>query len=195
MALTRKLLESMGIDEKQIESIIEAHGDTVTALKAARDKAQEESKRVPELLKQLEEAQAQSGSSDEWKRKAEESEKALADYKAQVEAQKAEEAKAKAYRDMLAEAGVDPKRIDTVMRVTDMSAVEVKDGKLEKADELKEAAKKEWADFIIKTKTDPTNPAEPPKPNGGIEGADPDVSKRLQERHERLYGKSIDTKE
>ena len=56
MALTRKLLEGMGIEDKQIETIIEAHSETVTALKAERDKAKETAAKVPDLQRQLEEA-------------------------------------------------------------------------------------------------------------------------------------------
>ena len=33
MALTRKLLRSLGIDDEKIETIIDAHGETVEALK------------------------------------------------------------------------------------------------------------------------------------------------------------------
>ena len=37
MGLTRKMLEAMGIENDKIESIIEAHSETVTALKAERE--------------------------------------------------------------------------------------------------------------------------------------------------------------
>jgi chromosome segregation ATPase len=48
----------MGIEDKQIETIIEAHSDTVTALKTERDRYKEAAERVPDLQKQLEEAKA-----------------------------------------------------------------------------------------------------------------------------------------
>ena len=37
MALTRKMLKAMGIEEDKIEQIIEAHSETVDSLKADRD--------------------------------------------------------------------------------------------------------------------------------------------------------------
>ena len=37
MSLTRKFLSAMGIEEDKIEQIIDAHTDTVNALKEARD--------------------------------------------------------------------------------------------------------------------------------------------------------------
>ena len=195
MALTRKFLEGMGIDDKQVESIIEAHSETVNGLKAERDRYKEQAEKVPDLQKQLEDAKAASGSGDEWEEKYNAEHQAFEDFKAQVATEKADAEKAQAYRGMLMAAGIDPKRIDAIMRVTDLTDVEMEDGKLKGADKLQESAKQEWADFVIKTKVDPANPANPPKNDGGEGGADPEIVKRIQERHERLYGKTTETKE
>lgn len=189
MALTRKLLEGMGIEDKQVETIIEAHSETVNGLKAERDKYKEQAEKVPDLQKQLEEAKEAATDPNEWQKKYDDEHKAFEDFKAKVEQEKAAADKAKAYRDMLAKAGVDLKRIDAIMRVTDLSEVEMEGGKLKDPDKLEESAKQEWADFIVKTKTQGAEPANPPKGDGGVDGADPDIAKRMQERHERLYGK------
>ena len=196
MALTRKFLEGMGIEDKQVESIIEAHSETVNGLKADRDKYKEQAQRVPDLQKQLEEAQAASNGDDEWEQKYNDEHQAFEDFKAQVATEKADAEKAQAYRGMLMAAGIDPKRIDAIMRVTDLSEVEMgEDGKLKEAGKLEEAAKEEWADFVIKTITKGSNPATPPETKEKMpEGADPDVAKRMQERHERMFGKT-ETKE
>ena len=194
MALTRKFLEGMGIEDKQVESIIEAHSETVNGLKADRDKYKEQAAKVPDLQKQLEEAQAASNGEDEWEQKYNKEHQAFEDFKAQVATEKADAEKAQAYRGMLMAAGIDPKRIDAIMRVTDLSEVEMEDGKLKEAGKLEEAAKHEWADFVIKTITKGSNPATPPENKGNVpEGADPEVVKRIKERHERLYGKAEDT--
>ena len=161
MALTRKFLEGMGIDDKQVESIIEAHSETVNGLKAERDRYKEQAEKVPDLQKQLEDAKAASGSGDEWEGKYNAEHQAFEDFKAQVATEKADAEKAQAYRGMLMAAGIDPKRIDAIMRVTDLTDVEMEDGKLKGADKLQESAKQEWADFVIKTKVDPANPANP----------------------------------
>ena len=199
MALTIKLLKSMGIDDEKIEAIIAAHTETTDGLKADRDKFKEQAEKVPDLKKQLEEAErkleeAATETDDEWEQKYNDERKAFEDFKAQVEADKAAAEKAQAYRAMLMDAGVDPKRIESVMKVTDLSAVEMEDGKLKDADKLKASAKEEWADFIVKTKTEGADPATPPTNTGGVEGADPDVAKRMMERNERMFGKS-DSKE
>lgn len=190
MALTRKLLEGMGIEEKAIESIIEAHSETVTGLKADRDKYREQAEKVPDLQRQLEEAKAASDDG-EWEQKYNEEHQAFEDYKAQVATERADAEKAQAYRGMLMAAGIDPKRIDAIMRVTDLSEVEMEDGKLKEAGKLEEAAKEEWADFVLKQVTKGSNPATPPEHNDNVpEGADPEIARRMQERHERMFGKT-----
>lgn len=191
VALTRKFLEGMGIEDKQVESIIEAHSDTVNGLKAERDKYKEQAQKVPDLQKQLEEAQAASNGEDEWEQKYNDEHQAFEDFKAQIQTERADAEKAQAYRGMLMAAGIDPKRIDAIMKVTDLSEVEMEDGKLKEAGKLEESAKEEWADFVIKTITKGSNPATPPDNKGNVpEGADPEIAKRMQERHERMFGKT-----
>ena len=190
LALTRKFLEGMGIEDKQVESIIEAHSETVNGLKADRDKYKEQAQKVQDLQRQLEEAQAAGKGTDEWQQKYEDEHQAYEDFKAQVATEKADAEKAQAYRGMLMAAGIDPKRIDSIMRVTNLSEVEMgEDGKLKDAGKLEEAAKEEWADFVLKQVTKGSNPATPPERKENVpEGADPEVAKRMQERHERMFG-------
>jgi hypothetical protein len=191
LSLTRKFLEGMGIDDKQVESIIEAHSETVNGLKADRDKYKEQAGKVADLQKQLEEAQAASDGTDEWEKKYNDEHQAFEDFKAQIQTERADAEKAQAYRGMLMAAGIDPKRIDAIMKVTDLSDVEMEDGKLKDSGKLEESAKEEWADFVLKTFTKGSNPATPPEPKGNVpEGADPEIAKRMQERHERMFGKT-----
>lgn len=186
----------MGIEDKAIESIIEAHSETVNGLKADRDKYKEQAQRVPDLQKKLEEAEAASGSGDEWQQKYEDEHQAFEDFKVQVATEKAEADKAQAYRGMLMAAGIDPKRIDAIMRVTDLRQVEMEDGKLKDTEKLQESAKQEWSDFVVKSNTQGSNPATPPtKPSPNVEGGDPEVARRMQERYERRYGKAPESKE
>ena len=56
------------------------------------------------------------------------------------------------------------------MKVTDYSNADYdldKDGKLKKADSIKESAKKEWSDCIVKTEVKGANSPEPPNNVGG----------------------------
>jgi len=58
MALTRRLLEGLGIEGKHVETIIEAHTETVNGLKDEAKRYRERAEMVPDLQKQLEEAKA-----------------------------------------------------------------------------------------------------------------------------------------
>lgn len=185
----------MGIEDKQVESIIEAHSETVNGLKADRDKYKEQAEKVPDLQRQLEEAKSASTDEGEWEEKFNAEHQAFEDFKAQVATEKADAEKAQAYRGMLMAAGIDPKRLDAIMKVTDLSEVEMEDGKLKDSDKLQEGAKEEWADFVLKTYTKGSEPATPPEGRAKVpEGADPELAKRMQERNERMFGKT-ETKE
>ena len=96
--------------------------------------------------------------------------KQFEDYRADVEAKAAGAAKETAYRMLLTEAGVDPKRIDTVIRAEKAGFADLTmgaDGKFEKADELVAGIKANWADFIPVTTTTGVPVATPPANNGG----------------------------
>ena len=195
MALTQKMLKAMGIEDDQREQILDAHQEVLESIKSERDEFKKLAEQVPDLQRQLEEAKAASDDS-EWEQKYEDEHQAFEDFKVQVETEKAEADKAQAYRGMLMAAGIDPKRIDALMRVTDLSQVEMEDGKLKDTEKLQESAKQEWADFVVKSNTQGSNPATPPtKPSPNVEGGDPEVARRMQERYERRYGKAPESKE
>ncbi|MBM7000313.1 hypothetical protein I3I95_09350 [bacterium] len=180
MALTRKMLKAMGIEDEKADEIIDAHAETVDALKqriADAGKGGEEAaalqKKVEQLTADLAKAQ-EAGDADGMKAKYEEEHKAFEDFKAQVAAKDADRTKRGLYRKLLASAGVDPKRIDAVMRVADLSKVEVKDGAIQGAEELEKGIRDEWSDFIPTVETRGTEPATPQRRQG--EGQ-PDLSK------------------
>ena len=195
MALTQKMLKAMGIEDDQREQILDAHQEVLESIKSERDEFKKLAEQVPDLQRQLEEAKAASDDS-EWEQKYQDEHQAFEDFKVQVETEKAEADKAQAYRGMLMAAGIDPKRINAIMRVTDLSQVEMEDGKLKDTEKLQESAKQEWADFVVKSNTQGSNPATPPtKPSPNVEGGDPEVARRMQERYERRYGKAPESKE
>lgn len=190
MALTRKFLKGMGIEDEKVDSIIEAHDETIAGLKAKRDEYKEQAEKLPDLQKKLEEAQASANSHDDWQKKYDDEHKAFEDFKAEVEAGKAAQAKASAYRKLLEDANIDPRRFDAIMRVTDLGKVEMDGDAIKDAQTVTDGIAKEWADFVVKKTTKGSNPDTPPSNSNAVDGADPDVAKRMQERHDRLYGKS-----
>ena len=154
MALTRKFLRALGIEDDKIEEIIGAHLETVNPLKDERDNLKEQADKAAELQKQVDALTKQGSTSEDLAKKYEDEHKAFEAYKAEVEKGKAETAKKSAYRKLLEASGIDPKRIDAVMRVSDVSTIEVgEDGNIVDADKLTEQIKTEWSDFVISTGT------------------------------------------
>ena len=154
MALTRKFLRALGIEDDKVEEIIGAHLETVNPLKDERDNLKEQADKAAELQKQVDELTKKGSTSEDLAKKYEDEHNAFEAYKAEVEKGKAETAKKSAYRKLLESSGIDPKRIDAVMRVSDVSTIEVgEDGKIVDADKLTEQIKTDWSDFVISTGT------------------------------------------
>ena len=187
MALTRKFLKAMGIEDEKAEEIISAHVETVNGLKGERDDLQEQLEAAKQAqkpkAKQTEPKPGEQGENP-YKEQLEAEKKAFEDYKAQVEAEKAEEQRRGLYRELLAEAGVDQKRIDSVLKVSDLSKVTVKDGAIEGAEDLVNGIKSDWADFIPVTETKGARVAKPPAGGGG-KAAPKTLRDALHERYEQ----------
>lgn len=171
MALTRKFLKAMGIEEDKIDQIIEAHAETTDALKAERDEYKADADKLADVQKKLDKANetiAKNGDGEVVpKSDYDKIKKEYDDYKAGIDAEKTHNAKETAYRDLLKAAGVSDKRISAVVKVTDIDGIELdKDGKIKDADERTTNIKTEWADFIETTTTHGAKTANPPANNG-----------------------------
>lgn len=165
MALTRKMLKAMGIEEEKIDQIIEAHTETVDALKEQRDNYKKDAEKLQGVQKELEELKAEGD--DGYKEKYEKIHKDFEDFKKAQANRETEEAKKTAYRNLLKESGISEKRIDSILKVTDLKDLKLKDGKFENADDLKNGIQKEWSDFVVKKEEKGSNPANPPGGGGG----------------------------
>lgn len=174
MSLTRKFLSAMGIEAEKIDEIIAAHSETVEALKEQRDSYKKDSDALAEVQKKLSDAEEEIKTlSDETKGKADfekkytDLKKEYDDYKTGKE-KEAEDAKIReAYRNLLREAGVSDKRLDTILKVSDLSAVKLdSEGKIEGAEALTETIKKDWSDFIPTLGEKGADTPTPPTPSG-----------------------------
>lgn len=165
MALTRKMLKAMGIEDEKIDQIIEEHTESTDALKQQRDeyKAKAEAKATTSTEQKPKDPEP----SDGYKAKYDAEKKAFEDYKANIAAEKAEADKRAKYRELIVKAGVDSKRVDSVLKVSDLSEIKVKDGAIEGADDLVKSIKEDWADFIPTTQKVGANAPNPPKNDGG----------------------------
>lgn len=147
MALTRKFLKAFGIEDEKIDQIIEAHAETVDALKEERDGYKVDAEKLPEIEKKLK-AFEDSAEKDPWKVKYDALKEKHDAYKAEQDAKESHSAKEKAYRDILKASGVSEKYIDKILKVSDIDSLEIEDGKVKDSDNLAESIKSEWGDFI-----------------------------------------------
>lgn len=162
MALTRKFLEAMGLEDAKISAIIEEHDKTVTGLKEVRDQYKAEAEKNAEAQKKLSEMQANPG--EDWESKYNTLLQTFNEFKAETaNREKAEKVKA-AYTQLLRDANVDPKRIDAILKITDLGDKKLNaDGRFDDAEQLTESIKNEWAAFIQASGTKGTDVETPPQ--------------------------------
>lgn len=167
----------MGIDDDKQDEIINAHIEVVNALKEERDGFKEDAKKANKLQKEIDDLNEsmKNGERSPYKVKYEakvdeynDLKKQFDDYKADVSAKELESKKSNAYKELLKESGVSEKRIDSVLRVTDLSKIELdNDGKIKDSDGLEKNIKEEWSDFIVTESKQGATVSNPPSNTGG----------------------------
>lgn len=189
MALTQSMLKALGIDdEDKRKQILDEHTSVLTEIREERDRYKEEASKVEGLQKRLREAE-EADEGDRWKAKYEEERKAFSEYREGVESERTRAEVSKAYREqVLSKAGIDPKRVDSVMRVTDLDGIELEDGKVKGADDLVKRVRDEWSDFVVRTRTEKPDVPSPDGADGGGSGPSEIAKQVIRERQARLYG-------
>lgn len=170
MALTRKFLAALGIDNDKVDEIIQAHTDTVNGLKDEIEKYKADAEKLPAVekeLKELNDEKAQYEGKNPYKVKYEALKEEYADYKKGVDEKESKAKKDSAYKALLKEAGVSEKRIDAVLKVSDVDGLEFDDeGKVKNSADLVKAIREEWSDFIVSEGKDGAKTPTPPAGSG-----------------------------
>ena len=169
MALTRKMLKAMGIEDEKVEQIIEAHTETVTALKDERDAFKADAEKLPTVQKELDELKATDNKEDTYKVKYDALKEEFDSFKKEQSEKELRVKKEQAYKVLLQEAGVSEKRVDAVLKVSDIDSLELnEDGSVKDADNLKKGIETEWEDFIVRKETQGTQTPTPPQGSGKV---------------------------
>ena len=176
MALTRKMLKAMGIEEEKIDQIIDAHTETVDAIKTERDTYKGEAEKLPGVQKELSDLKAQGG---DWQSKYEKEHSDFEAYKSAQTAKETRQAKTAAYKALLIESGISEKYADKILKLTDFEAIELDDdGKIKDADTHKQTLQTEYAEFV-ETKTERgAHVATPPARSAGTKMTKADIYKK-----------------
>lgn len=174
MALTRKSLAVMGIEEDKIDEIINLHSETVNGLKAEIDKYKEDAEKYQETSKKLEKAEKdlksyeKNAEKDVFKVKYEELKSDFEAYKKDIADKESKSTKLNACREMLKEIGISDSRIDKILKVTDVDSIEFdEDGSVKDRENIINSFKEEWSDFVVTKETRGANVSNPPKNEGG----------------------------
>lgn len=167
MALTRKLLKGMGLTDEQVDTIIEAHTDTVDGLKADVSKYKADAEKLPGVQKQLDDLKAAGDGG--YKEKFEKERKAFEDYKADITAKETKAAKEKAVRAYFESKNITGANLDLAMRGcgTEMAALEMDGEKIKDTKSLDALLTGTYKGLISTTQTKGANPATPPANTGG----------------------------
>lgn len=166
MALTRKMLKGMGLTEEQVDTIVEAHTETVDGLKDQLKTAKEKADQLDEVQKELTALKAKGG--EDYKAKYEAEKKAFADYKADQTAKETKTAKEKAARAYLEGKSITGDNLDIAMMAVsglidglDLDGESIKDTK-----SLDDLVSGKLARLVVAKKEKGANPANPPQNPG-----------------------------
>ena len=163
----------MGIEDDKIDQIIDAHSETVNALKDLNTEYKEKADKYESTQKELDKIKADAKAAEEkngkdpYKVKYEALKEDFDEFKKQITDKETRANKEKLYTELLKEAGVSEKRIAAVLKVSDLETVEIEDGKIKDAANITKTIKDEWADFITTTESKGATVATPPAGGSG----------------------------
>lgn len=166
MALTRKLLKGMGLTDEQVDTIIEAHTDTVDGLKADISRYKADAEKLPGVQKQLDDLKA--AGDDSYKKKYEKEHSAFETYKADVTAKEAKAAKEKAVRAYFEGKNITGANLELAMRGCgeEMAAIELDGDKIKDTKSLDALVTGTYKGLVSTSRTKGTDTSNPPGNTG-----------------------------
>ena len=167
MALTRKLLKGMGLTDEQVDTIIEAHTDTVDGLKADVSKYKTDAEKLSSVQKELDDLKAKGD--DGWKEKHDKLKDEFDKYKGDIEAKETKANKEKAVRAFYESKGITGKNLEIAMRGSraEIDGIELDGDKIKDNSALDALVKGDFSGLVATTTTKGANTANPPANNGG----------------------------
>lgn len=184
MALTRKFLSALGIEADKVDEIIDAHSESINALKEQRDQYKADAEKLPDVQAELDKLKESSG--DGFEQKYKDLKKEFDDYKADISAKELKAQKQDAYKEILKDAGIGENHVAKVLKYTDWDSVKLdKDGKIEDAKDHIKAVKDEWSELIVTSGTKGADTNHPPKGSGGTVYSSKEEIMKIKDAGER----------
>lgn len=166
MALTRKLLKGMGLTDEQVDTIIEAHGDTVDGLKNDIQRYKADAEKLPGVQKELDDLKKDNG--DDFKARYEKERQDFQAYKDGIAKKEAAAAKEKAARAYFESKGIPAKSMGLVIRGAkgEIESLELDGEKIKDASALDSLLDGDYKGLIGKVKESGMNTQNPPETSG-----------------------------
>ena len=161
MALTRKFLKALGIEDEKIDQIIDAHTESVDALKQYKADAE----KLPALQQELDDLKAKG---DNGLQKKYDDLKAEYDqYKADVQAKETLSKNKEAFTEVAKDAGLSEKGLSKALKYADWDKIELdKDGNVKDAKDHIKELREEWAEYVVKESTEGADTSHPSNKGG-----------------------------
>jgi len=172
MALTRKFLKALGIEDEKIDQIIEEHTAVADRMNGEIEKYKADAAKLPAIQKEMEAARAdlEAAKKDGWKDKHDALKKEFEDYKAGVTAKETKAAKESAARAYYQSKGITGKALEIAMRGSgaEVEALELgEDGKIKDTKALDGLVSGDFAGLVSTTTTKGADTPNPPANTGG----------------------------
>lgn len=167
MALTRKLLKGMGLTDEQVDTIIEAHTDTVDGLKDQIATYKADAEKLPGVQKELDDLKKDNG--DDFKARYEKERQDFQAYKDGIAKKEAAAAKEKAARAYFESKGIPAKSMGLVIRGAkgEIESLELDGEKIKDASALDSLLDGDYKGLIGRAKKTGTETETPPDASGG----------------------------
>lgn len=167
MALTRKLLKGMGLTDEQVDTIIEAHGDTVDGLKEDIQRYKTDAEKLPGVQKELDDLKKDNG--NDFKARYEKERQDFQAYKDGIAKKEAAAAKEKAARAYFESKGIPAKSMGLVIRGAkgEIESLELDGEKIKDASALDSLLDGDYKGLIGRAKKTGTETETPPDASGG----------------------------
>ena len=167
MALTRKLLKGMGLTDEQVDTIIEAHGDTVDGLKNDIQRYKADADKLPGVQKELDDLKKDNG--NDFKARYEKEKQDFQAYKNGIAKKEAAAAKEKAARAYFESKGIPAKSMGLVIRGAkgEIEGLELDGEKIKDASALDSLLDGDYKGLIGRSKKTGTETETPPDASGG----------------------------
>lgn len=180
MALSRKLLKGMGLTDEQVDSIIDAHTETVDGIKAERDQYKADAEKLPNVQKQLDDLQAENGGKSKYKVMYDAEHEELEKLKADIAEKEARAKKHAEMREILQEIGMPDKRIDGIIDYElYKNAPELdENGKIADRAGVKKYLKDAWSEYIPVVSDVKHTPENPLNNAGSVKLTKADIYKK-----------------